>query len=410
MGFLEQHQTQNLQNVALTPFDLKFLPNDRHQHVDADCYPDLCLYCVLCGPIKRLDAKVLFDPFEEQFDLPTTTIKLRDGDRGQRCIVGQEYQSTIPFNILKDDASKSIWITLCRLHALQCDDHVASQSGRLIDRLAGATTVVEVAFGPNHEEGSSSRDAVQASEVEVASIHDIEGLRLNGHGVENVHIVHFPLGNVDKTRDAASKVEQRMHFDRRFTTTELGPRKEAETEVDGCRIECVNGLLQPHAERFAVVQRACAADEDMGEIGEDSPVVNAVGIGECAARNATAEACVIEFGTKGAKAGFDVAETFAEGELGEGKCQKLIATGEVSESLIAVIANDAVVEFASREEVEKLGENRASGKHRRYSNPGRVVGEAKISPRKLKSCTKKNERNANDFKQLRRMADSLAGQ
>lgn len=119
---------------------------------------------------------------------------------------------------------------------------------------------------------------------------------------------------------------------------------------------------------------------------------------------------MIEFGTEGAKAGFDVAETFAEGELGEGEGQKLIATGEVSESLIAVVASDAVVEFATREEVEKLGENRASGKHRRYSSPGQVVGEAKISPRKLKSCTRKNERKANVFKQLRRMADALAGQ
>ena len=44
------------------------------QHVGADCDPDLRLDLVLVGAIKRLDAQVLLDPFEEQFDLPALSI------------------------------------------------------------------------------------------------------------------------------------------------------------------------------------------------------------------------------------------------------------------------------------------------------------------------------------------------
>jgi len=43
-----------------------------HQHINGDCYPDLSLDGILGGPIKRFDTKMLFDPFEEDLDLPAT--------------------------------------------------------------------------------------------------------------------------------------------------------------------------------------------------------------------------------------------------------------------------------------------------------------------------------------------------
>jgi hypothetical protein len=47
-----------------------------HQHVNSDCNPDLGLDSILGGPIKRFDTKVLFDPFEEDLDLPATLKQL----------------------------------------------------------------------------------------------------------------------------------------------------------------------------------------------------------------------------------------------------------------------------------------------------------------------------------------------
>ncbi len=47
------------------------------QHVSADCDPDLRFDRVLVGAIKRLDAQVLLDPFEEKFDLPALSIQVR---------------------------------------------------------------------------------------------------------------------------------------------------------------------------------------------------------------------------------------------------------------------------------------------------------------------------------------------
>jgi hypothetical protein len=41
-----------------------------HQHVNRHRDPDLSLHRILAGPVEGLDAQVLLDPFEEQFDLP----------------------------------------------------------------------------------------------------------------------------------------------------------------------------------------------------------------------------------------------------------------------------------------------------------------------------------------------------
>jgi hypothetical protein len=48
----------------------------------------LCLNRVLGGAVKLLDPKVLLYPFEEQLDLPATTIKLSDGQGRQVKVVG----------------------------------------------------------------------------------------------------------------------------------------------------------------------------------------------------------------------------------------------------------------------------------------------------------------------------------
>ena len=90
MDFLEKCNGENLQDFAETAFDFQFFPDDSHQHVNADGNPDLGFYSVFGCPVERFDAKVLFDPFEEQFHLPAALVELCDGLRRENKVVGQE--------------------------------------------------------------------------------------------------------------------------------------------------------------------------------------------------------------------------------------------------------------------------------------------------------------------------------
>src|SRR3990170_4081763 len=99
---------------------------------------------------------MLLDPFEKQLDLPPASIQLGDGDRRQREVVGQEYQALAGYRVFEADATQ--W--------------------RVEDLTRITTLGVEVGFGACHKEAAGFVQAMQPFEIDVASVHDVEGARL----------------------------------------------------------------------------------------------------------------------------------------------------------------------------------------------------------------------------------------
>ncbi len=63
---------------------MKSFFDDGNQHVSRHGAPDLRLDGVLAVAQELLDSQVLFDPFEEQFDLPAVLVERCDGQTGSR--------------------------------------------------------------------------------------------------------------------------------------------------------------------------------------------------------------------------------------------------------------------------------------------------------------------------------------
>ena len=66
---------------------MKHLSGNGKQQVIADGNPYLRVYCILAGPVERLDVQML-DPFEETFHLPTFPIKF-SSQVGMCEVIGQ---------------------------------------------------------------------------------------------------------------------------------------------------------------------------------------------------------------------------------------------------------------------------------------------------------------------------------
>jgi len=96
---------------------------------------------------------MLFDPFEEQLDLPTALVDLGDGERRQGEVVGQEDQSAVEFFVVESDASELLWVTLFGIEAVEHDDLIALQPCGLVHGLGIESIEVEIAFGPGDEAG-----------------------------------------------------------------------------------------------------------------------------------------------------------------------------------------------------------------------------------------------------------------
>jgi hypothetical protein len=154
-----------------------------------------------------------------------------------------------------------------------------------------------------------------------------------------------------------------MHFNRTLVATELRPGKHRQTQIDGGGIQRIEGLVQLHTQRLVAIQQASLGDERPREIGEDAPVARFVGVRQCVARNAAAKTQMIKLRLLRAQTGFDIAQAFAPGELGEGQTEKLIPAGEALHFVIATVTFHAATEFHQRKKIHHLSKNRSATVH-----------------------------------------------
>ena len=70
--------------------ELELLVEDGHHEVNGHRNPDLGLHRIGTGAEVVFDAQVAFDPFEEEFDLPSRLVELGHGESGDLQVVGEE--------------------------------------------------------------------------------------------------------------------------------------------------------------------------------------------------------------------------------------------------------------------------------------------------------------------------------
>src|SRR5262245_43296831 len=68
----------------------------------------------------------------------------------------------------------------------------------------------EVRLGAGNEEAASIVEPGQSLEVNVSSIHDVEGSWLGHEVIENVDVVKLAVADEDKRGNAATQIEQRV--------------------------------------------------------------------------------------------------------------------------------------------------------------------------------------------------------
>ena len=71
---------------------------------------------------------------------------------------------------------------------------------------------------------------------------------------------------MDKTRDGATQIKQRVHFDCRFGRAKIGPRKQREAHIDRCAIERIHGVGKVEPDIVLHIKFARAPDQNGGEI------------------------------------------------------------------------------------------------------------------------------------------------
>ena len=113
--------------------------------------------CVLTAlgdvPKKAFDAEMLFDPFEEQFDLPTLTIDGGDHVRRDLKVVGEEDESLVDIGGVKTDAAKQGGECLLGVLAGEDDGLITADTRGAINGMGQAAAKLKVVFRPENKVG-----------------------------------------------------------------------------------------------------------------------------------------------------------------------------------------------------------------------------------------------------------------
>src|ERR1019366_1454650 len=226
----------------------KLLLDDCYQDIDADGDPDLRPHSVLGSAVEAFDAQVLLDPLEEQFHLPSAPVQGANGQRRQRKLVGQEHQVLAGLGIAIADAAQVAGVVLGGIEAVKGDGLVADKPRVAIHRRRVHAPCIEVLLGARDEETSHLIERVEPLEVQVTSIHDVEGASLDKQQVQHIDVVHLAVGDVDEGGDRSPQIEQRVQLDGRLGGAKRRPREHRQAQIDGGGIEGIHGIGQFYAE------------------------------------------------------------------------------------------------------------------------------------------------------------------
>jgi hypothetical protein len=340
---------------------------DRDEHVSCHGNPYLRLHRVLALAEETLDSQMLLDPFEEQLELPALAIERRDQRRAEREIVAQKHHALAGLGLSHHDATQYGGVVGLRVEPGENTGLIAQDvRGYPIHVLGVAALELHVALRTGNEERLRLRYGKQARKVDVAAVEEIERTGLEIDQIERVDIVQLAVAEVDEARDVAVQIEQRVQLDGRLLGSKRCPRKHRQKQIDGGRIERVDGSFQVHAQRLLGIHWTSHSHQALREVGIDLPRARRVGIGQRVARNdVAAKAQVIEPMRLSAKIDLDVSQRLAPRQLRERHSEKLIETREVVHLVFASMRGHTTAKRAQRQMRHELSEHKFAVMHGR---------------------------------------------
>jgi hypothetical protein len=340
-----------------------FLGN-RDQHVSADRNPDLRLDRVLGGSVKRLDPQMLFDPLEEQLDLPALAIQLRNQLGFEREVVRQKRDSLACLVFGHDTAQRS-GIVLAGIQNSQHAGLIANDARvGSVHRAGVAALELGVGLGEGDKKSTGLMDHKQPLEIEIPAIEQVISPGLDPQQVQGVDLVHLAVCDVNKRWNRAAQVQQGVEFDGRLVRPKRRPRVDRQTEIDRGGVEGVDRCVQLDRQRVLHIQRARHSNQVLRQVGVNLPGPSGVRIGQCVAGNGLAtQAHVIQALGLGAQVDLDIAQGLAESQLCKSHRQELVHAGEFLDLVVASVRGHATAKSAQRQERHELRENKLAVVH-----------------------------------------------
>ena len=346
-----------------------------YQKVNAECDPDLSAHGVFSCAKERFDAQILFDPLEEEFDLPAALVDRGNGKGGEIEMVCKEDQGFPGFRIDKTDTAQPTGIVPFSFFGFKANGLVAPQAGHFIDRPRFENIETRVLFGANNEIRAGRLDSEQSGEIEIATIKNVDASRVVINLIHEVNVVDRTVGDPHEYGDWASEIDLSVKLDRRFGGSKMRPRKDRQAQIDGGSINGINHLVEIKSVGVTDIQPSRLTNENLSECFVNAPVPMLVRVSQIRSSNVTSNAHSISVSAT-SEAGFNVAETLPESDLCEGHRDELVSIGHTPAFPRHRMQRHTAMKLLAVQRIENLSEYQASSVHpllrmnqRRYGQP-----------------------------------------
>ena len=219
------------------------------QQMDQQAHPRLPLYGIGAVPQKVGQLKRLLDLLEEDLDVPSAPVQFGHGPGTPLQVVGEkDHLDVLPVDFhQRHNAAQSVREGLPGRGPGQFNDFIA-QNAKVRARFSHLDhAVVQVVFG--------SADPVDAAFVQVAQVvkiqvglvehYDFTGLQGRAQGVRLAAVVKPGRVNDGALRQKRLQVQAQMALGRRFPAPVLGPIHAVGHQLNGGRIERMDGFAKP---------------------------------------------------------------------------------------------------------------------------------------------------------------------
>ena len=333
-----------------------------HHQVNADCDPDLSSCGVLGCPEKCFDAQVLFDPLEEQFDLPAAFVNGWDSLRWQIEVIRQENQSLSSLGIKETNTPELFRVISLAFVGAQSDGLITAQTTGLVDwsRLAQAES--HIAFCSYDKVGICTFDSKESGKVKVSAVEDIDASSFKEHPIHEVNVMNRPLCNLHENRDRTSQINLSVEFDRGFSPAKMSPRKHRQAQINRRGIDGIDHLVDVESVGIFTVKSSRLTNQNLCECLVNTPVSMLICICQISSCDVTSDAHSVEVRAS-SQAGFNISKALPESDLSKSHREKLISCSHTFAHPRHRMLFDAALKLFPIQKIDDLRENETTSVH-----------------------------------------------
>ena len=189
---------------------------------------------------------------------------------------------------------------------------------------------------------------VKPVEVQITPIHHVKRPCLDGQYVEHLDVAHLAIADVNEGRNRTTQIQQRVHLHCRLGAAKRRPVEQAQTQVDGGRVQCVDRRVELQPRRFLGVKIAGAQDQAHCQRMINLPVALIQRVRKRRSGGYAAQAHMEQLALVGRQTGFDIAQRLAPRQLRERHHAKQIGAAQGAHTRIAAVSFDDATEGLPR--------------------------------------------------------------